>query len=121
MAVQFITADTHPDHDTICGFRRQNKGLLSELFVKVLEMAQELKALKVGQITVSVDGTIAIEILPDGTIKTSTDAVSMPNHANPEAFLREMSRLAGGAVERRHKHGHAHSHLHSHSHAHERH
>jgi hypothetical protein len=30
---------------------------LSELFVKVLEMARELKVLKVGQITVSVDGT----------------------------------------------------------------
>ena len=57
VAVRFITADTHPDHDTICAFRRQNKALLSELFVKVLEMARELKVLKVGQITVSVDGT----------------------------------------------------------------
>jgi len=57
VAVRFITADTHPDHDTICTFRRENKALLSELFVKVLEMARELKVLKVGQITVSVDGT----------------------------------------------------------------
>src|ERR1017187_462317 len=57
VAVRFITADTHPDHDTICTFRRENKPLLSELFVKVLEMARELKVLKVGQITVSVDGT----------------------------------------------------------------
>jgi transposase len=57
VAVRFITADTHPDHDTICTFRRENKPLLSELFVKVLELARELKVLKVGQITVSVDGT----------------------------------------------------------------
>jgi transposase len=57
VAIRFITGDTHPDHDTICTFRRENKGLLSELFVKVLEMARELKVLKVGQITVSVDGT----------------------------------------------------------------
>jgi transposase len=57
VAVRFITADTHPDHDTICTFRRENKALLSELFVKVLEMARELKVLKVGQITVSVDGS----------------------------------------------------------------
>ena len=57
VAVRFITADTHPDHDTICTFRRENKDLLSEMFVKVLEMARELKVLKVGQITVSVDGT----------------------------------------------------------------
>lgn len=57
VAVRFITADTHPDHDTICTFRRENKALLSELFVKVLELARELKVLKVGQITVSVDGS----------------------------------------------------------------
>lgn len=57
VAVRFVTADTHPDHDTICTFRRENKPLLSELFVKVLELARELKVLKVGQITVSVDGT----------------------------------------------------------------
>jgi transposase len=57
VAVRFLTADTHPDHDTICTFRRENKALLSETFVKVLEMARELKVLKVGQITVSVDGS----------------------------------------------------------------
>jgi Transposase domain (DUF772) len=57
VAVRFITADTHPDHDTICTFRWENKALLSELFVKVLEMARELNVLKVGQITVSVDDT----------------------------------------------------------------
>jgi len=57
VAVRFITADTHPDHDTLCTFRRENKALLSESFVKVLQMAQALKVLKFGQITVSVDGT----------------------------------------------------------------
>ena len=54
---------------------------------------------------------LKITILEDGTIKTETDAVSMPNHANAEAFLREVSRIAGGDVERKAKHGHAqHSH-----------
>jgi hypothetical protein len=57
VAVRLITADTHPDHDTICTFRKENKPLLSESFVKVLEMAKKLKVLKFGQITVSVDGT----------------------------------------------------------------
>jgi transposase len=57
VAVRFIAANTHPDHDTICTFRRENKALLEESFVKVLELAAELKLLKVGQITVSVDGT----------------------------------------------------------------
>ncbi len=57
LAVRMLSADTHPDHDTLCTFRRQNQALLSECFVRVLEMAQRLKLLKVGQITVSVDGT----------------------------------------------------------------
>lgn len=57
VAVRFITANTHPDHDTICTFRRENKALLEESFVKVLELAVELKLVKVGQITVSLDGT----------------------------------------------------------------
>ena len=55
--VRVLCADTHPDHDTICTFRRENKELVREAFVKVLEMAQNLKFLKVGQITVAVDGT----------------------------------------------------------------
>jgi transposase len=57
VAVRMLCADTHPDHDTICAFRRENQPLLAECFVKVLQMAQQLKLLKVGQITVSVDGT----------------------------------------------------------------
>ena len=57
VAVRLLTADTHPDHDTICTFRRQNQALVSESFVKVLELAQELKLAKFGQITVSIDGS----------------------------------------------------------------
>ena len=55
--VRMISGDTHPDHDTICAFRRENKALLQESFVGVLELAQKLKFLQVGQITVAVDGT----------------------------------------------------------------
>lgn len=55
--VRLLTADTHPDHDTICTFRRENQALLTESFVKVLQLAQQLKVLQVGQITVAVDGT----------------------------------------------------------------
>lgn len=57
VAVRYLCADTHPDHDTICTFRRQNRPLLEESFLRVLEMARELKFLKVGQITVAADGT----------------------------------------------------------------
>ena len=55
--VRMICGDTHPDHDTICTFRRENRRLLEQTFVRVLELAQELKFLQVGQITVAVDGT----------------------------------------------------------------
>jgi transposase len=55
--VRLICGDTHPDHDTICTFRRENKVLVQETFVRVLELAQALKFLQVGQITVAVDGT----------------------------------------------------------------
>jgi len=55
--VRMITGDTHPDHDTICTFRRENRALLSECFLKVLQMAQELKVTQFGQMTISVDGS----------------------------------------------------------------
>ncbi len=48
--------DLHPDHDTICTFRRKNFELFEKAFVEVLLCAQETgKIKKVG--TVSVDGT----------------------------------------------------------------
>jgi transposase len=55
IAVRYLTADTHPDHDTIATFRRENFEAVAECFVGVLELARALKLLKVG--TVSVDGT----------------------------------------------------------------
>jgi transposase len=57
VAVRLLTGDTHPDHDTICTFRRENKALVSESFVKILQLAQALKLAKFGQMTVSIDGT----------------------------------------------------------------
>lgn len=55
IAVRYLCADTHPDHDTICKFRRENFAAVSESFLRVLLLARELKLLKVGMI--SVDGT----------------------------------------------------------------
>jgi hypothetical protein len=55
--VRLLTGDTHPDHDTLCTFRRENQALLTESFVKVLQLAQQLKVLKFGQLTVAADGT----------------------------------------------------------------
>lgn len=57
VAVRFLTGDTHPDHDSICKFRRENKDLLSSTFHQVLELAARAKILQVGDITVAIDGT----------------------------------------------------------------
>jgi transposase len=57
VAVRLLCADTHPDHDSICKFRRENKDLLAGCFHQVLELAAEARVLKVGDLTVSIDGT----------------------------------------------------------------
>jgi hypothetical protein len=42
LIVRYICGgDLHPDHDTICTFRRTNRELFEKAFVKVLLMAQE--------------------------------------------------------------------------------
>jgi hypothetical protein len=55
VAFRFITANEHPDHDTIATFRRRFLKEIEGLFVRVLELAHEMGMLKVG--TVALDGT----------------------------------------------------------------
>jgi transposase len=57
VAVRYLCADTHPDHDSICAFRRENKALFESLFHEVLEMAVRSKVVKVGELTLAIDGT----------------------------------------------------------------
>ncbi len=55
--MRLLCTDTHPDHDTLCTFRRQNGPLLSGGFAQVLELAARCGVLKVGGITVAIDGS----------------------------------------------------------------
>ena len=55
VAFRYISANTHPDHDTIAHFRKRFLKQLSGLFVQILSIAQEMGVLKVGK--VSLDGT----------------------------------------------------------------
>ena len=55
IGVRYVAANCHPDHDTICTFRRNNFDAVTAAFLEVLLLAKELKLLRVG--TVSVDGT----------------------------------------------------------------
>lgn len=53
--VRYLTGDTHPDHDTINTFRKENTDAVGQAFRQLLLMASEMGMLKVG--TVSIDGT----------------------------------------------------------------
>jgi len=55
VAVRFIAANDHPDHDTIASFRSRFLTQIEGLFVQVLLLARESGLLKLG--TVALDGT----------------------------------------------------------------
>lgn len=53
--VRYVAANQHPDHDTICTFRRRFLKPLSELFVQILEIAHQMGLVEVGE--VAIDGS----------------------------------------------------------------
>ena len=55
LAFRYLAANTHPDHDTLCTFRKRFLKEIEALFVQVLCIAKEMKLLKLG--TVALDGT----------------------------------------------------------------
>lgn len=55
LAMRYICANTHPDHDTIATFRKRFLSQIKPLFVQILSLAQQMGLLKLG--TVSIDGT----------------------------------------------------------------
>jgi transposase len=55
VAFRILTADQHPDHDTVADFRKRHLDSLSRLFVAVLQLCQRVGLVKLGH--VSLDGT----------------------------------------------------------------
>jgi transposase len=55
VAFRFITANTHPDHDTIATFRKRFLEELKPLFAQILMIARTMGVFKLGKI--SLDGT----------------------------------------------------------------
>lgn len=55
VAFRYITANQHPDHDTIAGFRKRFLEELKPLFVQILMIAQAMGIVKLGK--VALDGT----------------------------------------------------------------
>lgn len=55
VAFRMITANRHPDHDSICAFRKRHLKALPALFVHVLQLCQEAGLVRLGH--VALDGT----------------------------------------------------------------
>ena len=55
VAFRYLSADTHPDHDTIAAFRKRHLDALAGLFVQVLQLCQKAGLVKLGH--VAIDGT----------------------------------------------------------------
>jgi len=81
VAVRLLCADTHPDHDTLCTFRRRNGALLTRAFAQVLELAANCGVLNVGKVTVAIDGT---KVLANASKHAAV------SHGHAEKKLREL-------------------------------
>ncbi len=55
LSVRYLAANTHPDHDTVAKFRRENDALLRQVFVQLLQLARQAGLLKLG--ILALDGT----------------------------------------------------------------
>ena len=55
IAFRYIAANTQPDHDSLCTFRKRFLKEIEALFVQVLCIARQMKLLKLG--TIALDGT----------------------------------------------------------------
>jgi transposase len=81
IVVRYLCANTHPDHDTLCTFRQKNGPLLQRAFAQVLEMAARCGVLKVGQVTVAIDGT---------KVLANASKHSAVSHGHAEQKLQEL-------------------------------
>jgi transposase len=55
VAFRYLSADTHPDHDTISAFRKRHLEAMAGLFVQALRLCQKAGLVKLGH--VAIDGT----------------------------------------------------------------
>src|ERR1700691_4156316 len=55
LAFRYLSADQHPDHDTLAAFRQEHLDTLASLFVQALRLCQKAGLVKLGN--VAIDGT----------------------------------------------------------------
>lgn len=89
VAVRYLAGNTHPDHDTVAKFRRENAALIRSAFVQLLRLAQASGLLRLG--AVALDGT-----------KIGAAAAKRQNmtYAQLQAQIGELSAQVEGLLER---------------------
>jgi transposase len=101
VALCFVAASQHPDHDTIATFRRRFLKRIEALFVEVLQLAREMGVLKLG--TIALDGTkihanasrhSALSYEHAGRIEAQLQAEVADGMSIPEELARREQRLA---------------------------
>jgi transposase len=58
VAFRYLSADTHPDHDTISSFRKRHLAALAGLFVQALQLCRKAGLVKLGHVAIMVDTTV---------------------------------------------------------------
>ncbi len=111
--VRFLCANTHPNDDTLCTFRRKNGAHLQRPFAQILEMAARYGVFKVGEVTAAINGTKVLA----NTSKHSTVSYGHAEQKLHELDLEIQELLAKaeqtdsapfeGKIERRHAAEHA--------------
>jgi transposase len=101
VAFRYLSADQHPDHDTLAAFRQEHLQTLADLFVQALRLCQKAGLVKLGN--VSIDGTKEFqdksfrtdEITP-GEFQGSfrTDEMGVSNRRNYPRRLRPINRYS---------------------------
>ena len=86
VSVRYLTANHHPDHDTIAVFRHRNRALIKQALVTTVQIAKELGFSRLG--TMAIDGTT----LRANAGKKTTRSVG--------ELRQEIERLCSEAVER---------------------
>jgi len=51
VAFRYLSADQHPDHDTLAAFRQEHVEALAELFVQALRLCQKAGLVKLGNVS----------------------------------------------------------------------
>jgi transposase len=71
VAYRVIAANRHPDHDSICEYRKRHLSALAALFVQILRLCQEAGLVRLGH--VALDGTKASRKINMNTIGSVSD------------------------------------------------